>query len=92
MYRPIDKDGVTQTTTRGIMHTFVEFLQRKYEPIQVDDACVTRMEKVGHRTEVCHPRCAFKLYGEVNSLKKHNYKIWLNDGVYWQGKTTCFGL
>jgi len=22
------------------------------------------------------------LYGEVNSVKKHNYKIWLNDGVY----------
>ena len=20
--------------------------------------------------------------GEVNSVKKHNYKIWLNDGVY----------
>jgi len=33
-------------------------------------------------SEVCHPRCTFKLYGEVNSLKKPNYKIWLNDGVY----------
>jgi len=33
-------------------------------------------------SEVCHPRFAFKLYGEVNSVKKHNYKIWLNDGVY----------
>jgi len=33
-------------------------------------------------SEVCHPRCAFKLDGEVNSVKKHNYKIWLNDGVY----------
>ena len=22
------------------------------------------------------------VYGEVNSVKKHNYKIWLNDGVY----------
>jgi len=22
------------------------------------------------------------IYGEVNSVKKHNYKIWLNDGVY----------
>jgi len=21
-------------------------------------------------------------YGEVNSVKKHNYNIWLNDGVY----------
>jgi len=29
-------------------------------------------------SEVCHPRCARKLYGEVNSVKKHNYKIWLN--------------
>jgi len=46
----IYKDGVTQTTTRGIMHTFVEFLQSKYEPIQVADVCVTRMEKAGHRT------------------------------------------
>jgi len=26
-------------------------------------------------SEVCHPRCAFKLYDEVNSVKKHNYKI-----------------
>jgi len=39
----IYKDGVTQMTTRGIMHTFVVFLQSKYEPIQVDDACVTPM-------------------------------------------------
>jgi len=23
-----------------------------------------------------------ELYGEVNSVKKHNYKIWLNDFVY----------
>ena len=23
-----------------------------------------------------------RLYGEVNSVEKHNYKIWLNDGVY----------
>jgi len=21
-------------------------------------------------------------YGEVNSVKKHNYKIWLNDGTW----------
>jgi len=45
----IYKDGVTQMTTRGIMHTFVVFLQSKYEPIQVDDACLARMEKSGHR-------------------------------------------
>jgi len=37
---------------------------------------------VSDKPEVCHHRCAFKLYGEVNSVKKHNYKIWLNDGVY----------
>jgi hypothetical protein len=46
----IYNDGVTQMTNRGIMHTFVEFLQSKYEPIQVDNACVARMEKAGHRT------------------------------------------
>ena len=26
-------------------------------------------------SEVCHPCGAFKLYGEVNSVKKYNYKI-----------------
>jgi len=36
----------------------------------------------GVPSEVCHPHCAFKLYSEVNSVKKHNYKIWLNDGIY----------
>jgi len=36
----------------------------------------------GYDSEVCHHRCAFKLYGGVNSVKKPNYKIWLNDGVY----------
>ena len=46
----IDKGGVTQTTTRGFLHTFVAFLQSKYELIQVDDKCVTQMEKAGHRT------------------------------------------
>jgi hypothetical protein len=44
----IDKDIVTQTTTRGIQHTFVVFLQSKYEPINVDDVCVNGMEKAGH--------------------------------------------
>jgi len=44
-------------------------------------------------SEVCHPRCVFKLYGEVNSVKNTTMNIWLNDGVYWQWeKTTCFGL
>ena len=36
----IDKDGVTQTTTKGILDTSVEFLLNKYDPIQVYDACV----------------------------------------------------
>jgi hypothetical protein len=31
----IDKDAVTQTTTRGILHTFVEFVHSKYDPIQM---------------------------------------------------------
>jgi hypothetical protein len=43
----IDKVSVTQTTTRGILHTFLKFLQSKYEPTQVDDARVTQMEKAG---------------------------------------------
>jgi len=34
----------------GILHTFLAFLQSKYDLIQVDDACVTEMEMVGHRT------------------------------------------
>ena len=34
------------------------------------------------KTEVCHPRCMFKLYGEVNSVKNTNISIWINDGVY----------
>ena len=33
-------------------------------------------------SELCHPRCAFKLHGKVKFVKKHNYKLWLNDGVY----------
>jgi hypothetical protein len=37
----IYKDGVTQTTTRGILHTYVDFLQSKYGPIHVADACLT---------------------------------------------------
>jgi DNA-binding transcriptional regulator LsrR (DeoR family) len=45
----IDKDVVTQTTTRDILHTFEDFLQNKYDPIQLDDACVTEMEKAVHR-------------------------------------------
>jgi len=35
---------------------------------------------------MCHPRCVFKLYGEVNSVKNATINIWLNDGVYWQWK------
>lgn len=46
----IDKDGVTQMTTRIILHTFVEFVQSKYDPIQVDDMCVTRVERAGFST------------------------------------------
>jgi len=36
----IYKDGVTQTTTSGILHTFVEFLQSKCEPTQEVEVCV----------------------------------------------------
>jgi len=33
-------------------------------------------------SEVCQPRCVFKLYGEGNSVKNTTINIWLNDGVY----------
>jgi len=33
-------------------------------------------------SEVCHPRCVFKLYGAVNSVKNTTINTWLNDGVY----------
>ena len=33
-------------------------------------------------SELCHPRCVFKLYGEVSSAKNTTINIWLNDGVY----------
>jgi len=33
-------------------------------------------------SEVCHPRCVFKLYDEVNSVKNTTINIWLNDDVY----------
>jgi hypothetical protein len=45
-----DKDGVTQKTTRVILHTFVEFVQSKYGPIEVHVACVTLVEKAGYST------------------------------------------
>jgi hypothetical protein len=44
----IDEDGVTQTTNMDILYTLVEFLQRKCDPIQMDDAFVSRMEEAGH--------------------------------------------
>jgi hypothetical protein len=43
----IDKDGVTQTTTRGILHTLVEFLKSKYDTIPVDYACIAHMGNAG---------------------------------------------
>ena len=46
------------------------------------EAGVQHLDSPYGNSEVCHPRCAFKLYGVVNSVKKRNYKIWLNDGVY----------
>jgi len=37
-------------------------------------------------SEVCHPCCVFKLYGEVNSVKNTTINKWLNECVYWQWK------
>jgi hypothetical protein len=47
--RVIYKDGKTQTANRGIVHIFVEFLQRKYDLIQMDGTFFSRMEKAGDR-------------------------------------------
>jgi len=37
-------------------------------------------------SEVCHPHCGFKLYGEVNSVKNTTIIIWLNDVFISNGK------
>lgn len=44
----IDKDGVTQTTTRDVLHTFVDILISKYSPVALNDASVILMEKAVH--------------------------------------------
>jgi len=33
-------------------------------------------------SDVCHPRCVFKLYGEVNSVKNTTINTWLIDDIY----------
>jgi len=43
-----DENGILQTTTRGILNTFVGHMKRKYEPTQVDDECVDQMVNAGH--------------------------------------------
>ena len=42
--------------------------------------------------EVCHPRCAFKLYGELNSVKNTAIKYGLMTVFISKEKTACFGL
>jgi hypothetical protein len=46
----LDKDRNTQTTTKGILHTFVAHLYRKYSATSVDLESVIQMEKTGHKT------------------------------------------
>jgi len=46
----IDNGLVVRTIARRILHIFLKLMQNKYDPIWVDDACVSRMEKAGHRT------------------------------------------
>jgi hypothetical protein len=47
----IDTDGITQTSTKGILRTFFAFLQRtKYDTIKVDDGSVTQQAWAVHRT------------------------------------------
>ena len=57
-----------------------------------DARTVQRVRRnIGGASEVCNPRCEFKLLGEVNTVKDKTMNIWLNDGIR-NGKTTCFGL
>ena len=46
----LDKDGDIQTTTKGILHSFVAYLLRKYCAISVDLESGTQMEKAGLKT------------------------------------------
>jgi len=38
-------------------------------------------QDIGGNYVVCYPRCVFKLYGEVDSVKNTTVNVWLNDGV-----------
>ena len=41
-------------------------------------------------SEVFHPRCVFKLYGDVDSVQNTTTNIWQNDGVHQQYKNCMF--
>jgi hypothetical protein len=43
-------DGVTQTTTKDILHILVEFLRSKYNSILVDVVCVNLVKKAVYKT------------------------------------------
>ena len=43
-----DENGNLQTTTRGILNTFVGHMKRKYGPMHVDEECVEQMVNAGH--------------------------------------------
>ena len=42
------ENGNLQTTTTGMLNTFVGHMKRKYGPIQVDDECVDQMVNAGN--------------------------------------------
>ena len=46
----INNDGVTQTTTTGILRALVESLRSKYNLILVDVVCVNLEEKAVYKT------------------------------------------
>jgi len=43
-----------------------------------------------HNSELCHPPCVFKLYGEVNSVKNTTINIWINDDYYYKWRNYMF--
>ena len=45
-----DSDANPQTNTVDILHTFTEFMRRKYDHIQVDEDCIQRMRNALNKT------------------------------------------
>ena len=43
-----EQDHERQTSARDIVGVFSEYIQRKYDPIQVDEECIRKMLQAGY--------------------------------------------